>query len=73
MGTGLLGTTEANHGSGEEVRALVFNIKRCSFEDGPGIRTTIFLKGCPLRCLWCCNPEGQDGVDPIIRTGEGQS
>lgn len=43
-----------------ETRVLVFNIKRCSFEDGPGIRTTVFLKGCPLRCIWCCNPEGQE-------------
>jgi pyruvate formate lyase activating enzyme len=41
-------------------KALVFNVKRSSFEDGPGIRTTIFLKGCPLRCIWCCNPEGQE-------------
>jgi len=40
-------------------RALVFNIVHSSFVDGWGIRTTIFLKGCPLRCLWCCNPEGQ--------------
>lgn len=41
-------------------KALVFHIKRCAFEDGPGIRTNIFLKGCPLRCKWCCNPEGQE-------------
>ena len=46
--------------SGQNLKALVFNIKRCSFEDGPGIRTTVFLKGCPLRCVWCCNPEGQE-------------
>lgn len=36
----------------------VFNIQRFSIHDGPGIRTTVFLKGCPLRCLWCHNPEG---------------
>ncbi|MBI2854115.1 MAG: glycyl-radical enzyme activating protein [Chloroflexi bacterium] len=36
---------------------LVFNIQRFSIHDGPGIRTTVFLKGCPLRCKWCCNPE----------------
>lgn len=38
---------------------LVFNIVHGSFVDGYGIRTTVFLKGCPLRCKWCCNPEGQ--------------
>ena len=37
--------------------ALVFDIKRYAIHDGPGIRTTVFLKGCPLRCLWCHNPE----------------
>ncbi|MBU1672053.1 MAG: glycyl-radical enzyme activating protein [Actinobacteria bacterium] len=36
----------------------VFNIQRFSIEDGPGIRTTVFMKGCPLRCTWCHNPEG---------------
>jgi len=38
--------------------SLVFDIKRYSINDGPGIRITIFLKGCPLSCLWCHNPEG---------------
>lgn len=37
---------------------LLFNIQRFSLHDGPGIRTTVFMKGCPLRCLWCHNPEG---------------
>jgi len=36
----------------------IFDIKRYSIHDGPGIRTTVFLKGCPLHCLWCHNPEG---------------
>lgn len=41
------------------VSGVVFNIQRCSLHDGPGIRTTVFLKGCPLRCFWCQNPESQ--------------
>ena len=43
----------------------VFDIQRFSINDGPGIRTTVFLKGCPLRCLWCHNPEGMS-PSPII-------
>ena len=37
--------------------ALIFDIKRYAIHDGPGIRTTLFMKGCPLRCVWCHNPE----------------
>jgi pyruvate formate lyase activating enzyme len=39
---------------------LIFDIARASFVDGPGVRTTVFFKGCPLKCLWCHNPESQD-------------
>lgn len=39
-------------------QALIFDIKRDSSEDGPGIRSTVFFKGCPLSCVWCQNPEG---------------
>ena len=38
---------------------VVFDIQRYSINDGPGIRTIVFLKGCPLRCIWCSNPESQ--------------
>jgi len=38
--------------------AQIFSIKRLAVHDGPGIRTTVFFKGCPLKCLWCHNPEG---------------
>jgi pyruvate formate lyase activating enzyme len=43
----------------EEISGWVSNIQRFSLHDGPGIRTLIFMQGCPLRCRWCCNPEGQ--------------
>lgn len=39
------------------MKPRIFNIQRFSIHDGPGIRTTVFFKGCPLRCLWCSNPE----------------
>lgn len=42
------------------LKGIVFNIQRFSIHDGPGIRTVVFLKGCPLNCLWCSNPESQE-------------
>jgi pyruvate formate lyase activating enzyme len=42
----------------EDLKGLIFDIKRDCSEDGPGIRTTVFFKGCPLACVWCHNPEG---------------
>ena len=50
----------------DEVKGVVFNIQRYSVHDGPGIRTTVFLKGCPLRCSWCSNPESQDALPQIM-------
>ncbi len=41
------------------MKGVIFDIKHFSVHDGPGIRTTVFFKGCPLRCIWCHNPEGQ--------------
>lgn len=47
-------------------KALIFNMQKFSIHDGPGIRTTIFFKGCPLKCLWCSNPESQDTSIQIL-------
>ena len=44
----------------------IFNIQKISVHDGPGIRTTVFFKGCPLRCLWCHNPESQNAQQEIM-------
>ena len=41
------------------VTGHIFNIQKYSVHDGPGIRTILFFKGCPLRCRWCSNPESQ--------------
>jgi pyruvate formate lyase activating enzyme len=48
-------STKDEHGE----KGLIFNIQRFSIHDGPGIRTTVFMKGCPLNCLWCSNPESK--------------
>ncbi len=49
------------------VKGIIFNIQRYSLHDGPGIRTTVFLKGCPLKCIWCQNPEGISREPLLIR------
>lgn len=46
--------------------ATVFNVQRFSLGDGPGIRTTVFLKGCPLNCLWCHNPESKNAYPELM-------
>ena len=47
------------------VTATIFNISRGSFHDGPGVRTVVYLKGCPLSCAWCHNPEGQNPLPEL--------
>jgi len=46
---------------------LIFNVQRFSLHDGPGVRTTVFMKGCPLACSWCHNPESQQLSPDIVR------
>ena len=47
---------------------MVFNIQKCSIHDGHGLRTLVFLKGCPLRCKWCANPESQSYKAEIMES-----
>jgi len=49
-----------------EDKGLIFNIQKFSVHDGPGIRTTVFMKGCPLQCLWCSNPESQSFLPELL-------
>jgi len=46
---------------------MVFNVQRFSLHDGPGLRTTVFMKGCPLSCAWCHNPESQSPLQEFVR------
>ncbi len=48
------------------MQGLIFNIKRYSIHDGPGIRVTFFMKGCPLSCIWCHNPEGISPLPEVV-------
>jgi pyruvate formate lyase activating enzyme len=50
----------------------VFDIRELTFHDGPGIRTTVFVKGCPLRCAWCHNPEGRSPTPQVLHNTNGQ-
>jgi pyruvate formate lyase activating enzyme len=51
---------------------MIFDIKEFAIHDGPGIRTTVFLKGCPMSCMWCHNPEGQSQFPQVIRSPAGE-
>lgn len=54
-----------------DLTGIVFDIQRGAMHDGPGIRTTVFLKGCPLRCQWCHNPESMLLEPQVVRTPDG--
>jgi pyruvate formate lyase activating enzyme len=51
-------------------QGLIFDIRKYSIHDGPGVRTTVFFKGCPLECRWCCNPESQTGRPELVWVAE---
>ena len=53
------------------MKGKLFSIEEFSTFDGPGVRITVFLKGCPLRCMWCHNPEGQSFSNEILRSPNG--
>jgi pyruvate formate lyase activating enzyme len=53
-----------------DVKGVIFNIQHYSIHDGPGIRTTVFMKGCPLSCVWCQNPESQTLLPEIFFNSE---
>lgn len=52
------------------IAGMVFDIQRYSLHDGPGLRTLVFLKGCPLRCVWCSNPESQSPDPQLMYNGD---
>lgn len=52
-------------------RGIIFSVEEFAINDGPGIRTTVFLKGCPLRCAWCHNPEGWEPEPQLFHGVDG--
>ncbi len=58
----------------KDIKGRVFDIQRFSVHDGPGIRTIVFLKGCRLRCRWCCNPESQEyEIQKMLKGGKQET
>ncbi len=55
----------------DDAQGIVLELQRMSTEDGPGLRTTVFLKGCPLKCLWCHNPESISLAPQLVWNGAG--
>lgn len=55
-----------------DVKGRIFNIQKFSVHDGPGIRSIVFLKGCALRCQWCCNPESQSSEIGTMTMPDGR-
>jgi len=57
-----------------KMKGMVFNIQRFCINDGPGIRTTVFFKGCPLKCKWCHNPESHsDKIELMTENGKQET
>ena len=54
------------------MKGTIFSIEDFAINDGPGIRTTVFLKGCPLRCVWCHNPEGLSPEQQVLNKPQGE-
>ena len=54
------------------MKGRVFEIREFTLHDGPGVRTTVFFKGCPLRCAWCHNPEGQSPEIEMMTRANGE-
>lgn len=52
-------------------QGIIFDISEASIHDGPGLRTTVFMKGCPLRCRWCHSPEGQSPEPEMLQLPDG--
>jgi pyruvate formate lyase activating enzyme len=57
---------KTNETAATSIKGLIFDIQRFSLHDGQGIRTLVFTKGCPLRCIWCANPEGLQNHTDIL-------